>query len=209
MPSSVIVGSYSNYIFRVLKNSIPGKEIMGRWFKRKEYMYTYGLFMLRFERKQQNSEKQLPLRKKKKEEEEEEELKKNCLLFSIVAASVSWFSCTVVVVKVTQSCPTLCNHMVYTAHGQNTGVGRLFLLQGIFPTQGSKPGLLHCRWILYQLSHNGNLIFSCMLLLLLSRFIVSDYVRPHRRQPTRLPHPWDSPGKNTGVGSHFLSNAWK
>ena len=29
-------------------------------------------------------------------------------------------------------------------------------------------------------------------------------VRPHRRQPTRLPHPWDSPGKNTGVGCHFL-----
>ena len=34
--------------------------------------------------------------------------------------------------------------------------------------------------------------------------VVSDSVRPHRRQPTRLPHPWDSPGKNTGVGSHFL-----
>ena len=29
-------------------------------------------------------------------------------------------------------------------------------------------------------------------------------VRPHRRQPTRLHHPWDSPGKNTGVGCHFL-----
>ena len=29
-------------------------------------------------------------------------------------------------------------------------------------------------------------------------------VQPHRRQPTRLPHPWDSPGKNTGVGYHFL-----
>ena len=29
-------------------------------------------------------------------------------------------------------------------------------------------------------------------------------VRPHRRQPTRLPRPWDSPGKNTGVGCHFL-----
>jgi len=29
-------------------------------------------------------------------------------------------------------------------------------------------------------------------------------VRPHRWQPTRLPHPWDSPGKNTGVGCHFL-----
>jgi len=29
-------------------------------------------------------------------------------------------------------------------------------------------------------------------------------VRPHKRQPTRLPHPWDTPGKNTGVGCHFL-----
>ena len=34
--------------------------------------------------------------------------------------------------------------------------------------------------------------------------VVSDSVEPHRRQPTRLPHPWDSPGKNTGVGCHFL-----
>jgi len=33
---------------------------------------------------------------------------------------------------------------------------------------------------------------------------VSDSVQPHRRQPTRLPRPWDSPGKNTGVGCHFL-----
>ena len=33
---------------------------------------------------------------------------------------------------------------------------------------------------------------------------MSDSVRPHRRQPPRLPRPWDSPGKNTGVGSHFL-----
>ena len=33
---------------------------------------------------------------------------------------------------------------------------------------------------------------------------MSNSVRPHRRQPTRLPHPWDSPGKNTGVGCHFL-----
>ena len=33
---------------------------------------------------------------------------------------------------------------------------------------------------------------------------VSDPVRPHRRQPTRLPCPWDSPGKTTGVGCHFL-----
>ena len=40
--------------------------------------------------------------------------------------------------------------------GQNTGVGSLSLLQGIFPTQGSNPGPPHCRRILYQLSHKGS-----------------------------------------------------
>ena len=34
-------------------------------------------------------------------------------------------------------------------------------------------------------------------------------MRPHRQQPTRLPHPWDSPGKNTGVGCHFLLQCMK
>ena len=43
---------------------------------------------------------------------------------------------------------------------QNTGVGSLSLLQGIFPTQGSNPGLLHCWQILYQLSHKGSSNFS-------------------------------------------------
>ena len=38
---------------------------------------------------------------------------------------------------------------------------------------------------------------------------MSDSVRPHRRQLTRLPHPWDSPGKNTGVGCHFLLQRMK
>ena len=40
--------------------------------------------------------------------------------------------------------------------GQITGEGSLSLLQGIFPTQGLNPGLPHCRWILYQLSHKGS-----------------------------------------------------
>ena len=39
--------------------------------------------------------------------------------------------------------------------------------------------------------------------------VVSDSVRPHRRQPIRLPRPWDSPGKNTGVGCHFLLQCMK
>ena len=38
---------------------------------------------------------------------------------------------------------------------------------------------------------------------------MSDSVRPHRRQPTRLRRPWDSPGKNTGVGCHFLLQCMK
>ena len=38
---------------------------------------------------------------------------------------------------------------------------------------------------------------------------MSDSVRPHRRQPTRLSRPWDSPGKNTGVGCHFLLQCMK
>ena len=38
---------------------------------------------------------------------------------------------------------------------------------------------------------------------------MSDSVQPHRQQPTRLPHPWDSPGKDTGVGRHFLLQCMK
>jgi len=53
--------------------------------------------------------------------------------------------------------------MDYTDHGilqvRDPGVGSLSLLQGIFPTQGSNPGLPNCRWILNQLSHQGSLNF--------------------------------------------------
>ena len=46
-------------------------------------------------------------------------------------------------------------HGLYSPYcpGQNTGVGNLSLLQVIFPTQGSNPGLPHCRQIVYQVSH--------------------------------------------------------
>ena len=68
---------------------------------------------------------------------------------------------------VAQSCPTLCDPMDCSSlpsssvhgdsPGKNSEVGCHFLLQGIFPTQGLKPGLLHCRQILSCLSHQGNL----------------------------------------------------
>ena len=47
--------------------------------------------------------------------------------------------------------------------------------------------------------HSGSCCCCCWI-----ASVVSDFVRPHRRQPTRLPCPWDSPGKNTGVGCHFF-----
>ena len=64
--------------------------------------------------------------------------------------------------EVGQSCPTLCDPMdtrllrPWGFLGKSTGVGCHFLLQGIFPTQGLNPGLLHCRQTLYHLSHQGS-----------------------------------------------------
>ena len=63
------------------------------------------------------------------------------------------------------------------------------------PTDNINPGLVK----------PSNSKSQLLLLLLLSRFSQ----RPHRWQPTRLPHPWDSPGKNTGVGCHFLFQCMK
>ena len=59
--------------------------------------------------------------------------------------------------KVTQSCLTLCYHIVspWSSPGQNTGVGGLSFLQGIFPTQGLNPGLLRSGYILFQLNYRG------------------------------------------------------
>ena len=78
---------------------------------------------------------------------------------------------------------------------------------------------IHLFWgqivkILYPPTSSPDFLFwdhFCMplLLLQLSRFSLSDSVRPQRWQPTRLPHPWDSPGKNTGVGCHCLLQCMK
>ena len=75
-------------------------------------------------------------------------------------------SVTVLLCLVVQSCPTLCNPIDCSlpgssvhgnSPGKNTGVGCHALLQGIFPTQGSSPGLLHCRWTLYHLRFKSDL----------------------------------------------------
>ena len=74
--------------------------------------------------------------------------------------------------------------------GENIGVDCLFLLQRISPTQGLNPCLLHSSWILYCLSHQGSPWVQCCCCCVTS--VVTDSVRPHRRQPTRLLSPWDS-----------------
>ena len=56
----------------------------------------------------------------------------------------------------------------------------------------------------YSLTWIGGCCYCCQV-----ASVVSDSVRPHRRQPTRLPRSWDSPGKNTGVGCHYLLQCMK
>ena len=66
-------------------------------------------------------------------------------------------------------CSTLCDHMnprllcTWNSPGKNTGVGCHSLLQGIFLTQGSNPGLMHCRQTLYSLSHNAQIYWYVYL----------------------------------------------
>ena len=76
----------------------------------------------------------------------------------------SVYAC-IVLCLVIQSCPTLCDPMDRSppgssvhgdSPGRNTGVACRALFQGIFPTQESNQGLLHCKQILYHLSHQGS-----------------------------------------------------
>ena len=114
--------------------------------------------------------------------------------------------------------------------GKNTGVGCHALLQGIFLTQGLNLGLPHCRRILpfeppgkpkiagvgslsllqgNSLTGNQTGVYWVSAAAAAKSLQSCPTVRPHRRQPTRLLCPWDSPGKNTGVGCHFLLKSMK
>ena len=86
-------------------------------------------------------------------------------VFFLTQTLKSRVSINCVLCLVSQSCLTLCNPMDRSppgspvhgdSPGKNTGVGCHALLQGIFSTQGSNPGLSHCRRILFPLSHQGS-----------------------------------------------------
>ena len=93
---------------------------------------------------------------------------KNSKFPSILLEKVKWS-------EVAQSCPTLCNPMDYSPPGssvleewnfpgKNIGVGFHFLLQGLFLTQGSNPGLLHCRQTLLPFEPPGKWYFQASYL---------------------------------------------
>ena len=82
------------------------------------------------------------------------------ILGSLCVLSMAWYMCACVRAQLLQLCPTLCDPMGFPLSrdfpGKNTGVGCHALLQGILQTQGSNSHLLHCRWVLYPLSHLGS-----------------------------------------------------
>ena len=96
---------------------------------------------------------------------------------------------------------------------------KLFCSQGIFGNVWRHFWLLHlggrvwylvgggegCCWTFYHILDAPTAKTCCCWV----ASVMSDSVRPHRWQPTRVPHPWDSPGKNTGVGCHFLLQCMK
>ena len=138
-------------------------------------------------------------------------------------------SCSVVWLFVTPCTVASQAPRPWNSPGKNTGMGCHALLQVILQSKGSNPGLPHCRQILYHLSHQGSLGISynwagsnqnslgvlhiqnlVRLLqrtvgaLLCSAYFLSCvwlFVTPWT-VATRLLYPWDSPGKNTGVGYH-------
>ena len=136
---------------------------------------------------------------------------------------------------VAQLCPTLrnpmdCSPLVSSVHGdspgKNIGVGCHALLQGIFPTQGLNPGLLHCRRILYHQSHQEALAKSEGLIIPKNYHVViiTEWLKcieclvsqscPTLCDPTDCGPPGssvhgDSPGKNIGVCCHaFLQGVF-
>ena len=88
--------------------------------------------------------------------------------------------------------------------GKNTGVGCHALVQRIFPTKGSNPGLLHCRRILYHLSHQKRQIMHSVSIQF-SHSVMSDSLQLHGLQHARLPCPSPTPW---ACSNSCLSSQW-
>ena len=110
--------------------------------------------------------------------------------------------------------PSVCSNPLWSAYLQCCTDSCIHCLLGYYISKcGNQPLTWRPMIIVYWYSCPciGSSHDACMLLLLLllSSFSCVHSVQPHRRQPTRPHHPWDSPGKNTGVGCHFLLQCMK
>ena len=114
---------------------------------------------------------------------------------------VSFVELLKVRVKVDQQCLTLWGHLYspWNSPGQNTGVDSLSLLQRIFPTQGSNPGLPHYRWIFYQLSYQGSpdeLLYDSKKWQMNARLQSTPALTFFYTSRWRTPWPWSHSGVN-------------
>ena len=102
----------------------------------------------------------------------------------------------------------------WNSPGEYIGVGCLSILQGIFPNQGSNPGLLHCRQILYHLSQQGSPLFlsPSLFIYLLSICVSIIYLREGNGTPLQyscLENPWmEGPGRLQSMGSLGVGCYW-
>ena len=107
--------------------------------------------------------------------------------------------------KVLVACDSLWPHACSPPGSSVHGILQARILEWVaipFSRWSSPPRDRTCR--LFTAEPSGKHCCCCYV-----ASVVSDSVQPQRRQPTRLPRPWDSPGKNTGVGCHFLLQCMK
>ena len=100
----------------------------------------------------------------------------------------------------------------WNSPGKNTRVGSLSLLQGIFLTQGLNPGLPHCRWILYQLSHQGSP--SCDIngttqYVVVTSLVAQTVNRLPAMRETQLPSLGREGPLEKKIGTHSSILAWR
>ena len=95
--------------------------------------------------------------------------------------------------------------------GKNTGVGCHFPRDPVLQINLGQMAAISLALSEKEWKHKRNTTLFCIYSPAARQVasVVSDSVRPHERQPTRLLRPWDSPGKNTGVGCHFLLQCMK
>ena len=122
--------------------------------------------------------------------------------------SLIWSNLSLILCKCKKEFPSSCFYM-WRSSCPNTTCWKdcSFPIEWIWHSCQKSVGHEYYFWILNSVPLIYMLSLYCCCCYVTS--VVSDSVWPHRRQPTRLPRPWDSPGKNTGVGCHFLLQCTK